>query len=93
MALTLTLPLDAGAVAVAVLATLRDGEAAVTAATGFVDDRVLPQWPSDGFFAVVPGEARALTVGAAGAHARSKQLRVVVEGWNVEETAVPVACA
>jgi hypothetical protein len=88
-----SLPAGAGAVAVGVLATLRDGEAAVTAATGFVDDRVLPQWPSDGLFAVVPGEARGVRVAARGAHAHSKMLRVVVEGWNVEEVSVPVACS
>jgi mannosylglycoprotein endo-beta-mannosidase len=88
----LALPPGARAVAVGVLATLRDGEAAATAATGFVDDRVLPQWPSDGFFAVAPGERRELSVEAAGAHARSKALRVVVEGWNVEEVSVPVSC-
>ena len=93
VSVTIALPADAGAVAVGVLATLRDGAAAVTAATGFVDDRVLPQWPADGFFAVVPGEVRVVDVGAAGAHARSGQLRAVIEGWNLEEASVPVACS
>ena len=90
---SISLPAGAGAVAVGVLATLHDGEAAVTAATGFVDDRVLPQWPNDGLFAVVPGEARGVRVAARGAHAHSGALRAVVEGWNVEEVSVPVACS
>lgn len=90
--LSISLPPSAGRVALGVLLVLRDGESSVVAASGAVDDRVLPQWPNDGLFALVPGEERGVIISAGPGHAGSKQLYVGLEGWNVVEDKVAVTC-
>ena len=82
----------AGKVAAGVLLVLRDGATAVKAASGWTDDRVLPQWPSDGLFALVPGEEKVVVIGAGGGHSGSKSLSIGVEGWNVEAMTARVEC-
>lgn len=95
---TLTHPgvgVSSSGVAVGVYVSLRCPSAAVTADTGFTDDRVLPQWPSDGMFGMLPGETVVVTVEAplprlSHAGTAVPALDVVVRGWNVAEVRVPV---
>lgn len=86
---TLSLPTSSSGVAVAVAVVLHDDATAVTAETGFVDTRCLPQWPSDGFFAVTPGETRTVTIEAGSEHAASTSLSVDIDGWTVARTRIP----
>lgn len=85
-------------VAFAVRLTLRDRAHPEVAATGFVDDRVLPVWAEDSYFSLLPGEAR--TVGLfvpprTGARAvpPAGDYVVTVDGWNVAAANVTVAWA
>lgn len=81
------------AVAVAVSVSLRSPMAAVTAETGFLDDRVLPQWADAGLFNLLRDERREVRIEAA---LRSSQLQsgvsptfyVLVNGWNVVKSNV-----
>ena len=90
-AVTLAAPPAARAVAAAVEVTLHDPAVAVTAATGFVDDRVLPADVSDGFFSLAPGEAATVRVAAtwpAGVDAGAPYVRV--KGWNTPAHVVAI---
>ena len=62
---------------------------AVTAATGFVDDRVLPQLPQAGYFALLPGETRVFEIEAA-AQALVDPLFVRLDAWNAAQLDVQV---
>lgn len=70
--------------ALAVRVSLRNLAAPVRAATGFVDYRVLPQFPSDSYFALLPGEARNVTIDCA-AQGELDPLYVLVDAWNAAE--------
>jgi len=85
VSVNVTLPASAPRAAIAVRVSLRNPAAAVTAATGFVDDRVLPQLPDGGYFSLLPGETRAVAIDC-GAQGGLDSLHVVVDGWNTQET-------
>ena len=83
---TLSAPSDAPQVAFAVRAVLRDSASAVVAPTGVTDDRVLPQWTTDNYFSLVPGEQRSVLIEAdwsGKAPPSAGQLRVTIDGWTV----------
>ena len=73
----------AAGVGLAVRCHLRDPATAITAGTGFVDERVLPCFASEGFFALVPGQAINLTLSAPQVAAQSSTLVVQCDGFNV----------
>ena len=73
----------AGGVGLAVRCHLQDPATAVTAGTGFVDERVLPCFASGGFFALVPGQTVNLTLSAPQVAAQSSTLVVQCDGYNV----------
>ena len=84
-------------VAVAVSLSLRCPAIAVVAETGFIDDRVLPQWASDGLFDLLTGEARSVVIEAAlppsAVTAGPPDFYVVVAGWNVAKRNTSVVFA
>jgi len=71
-----------GAIAAAVRCLLRDAAAAVAAATGARDDRVLPTIPSDGYFSLLPGETREVSLEAPRAAWPSATLVAECVAWN-----------
>lgn len=84
---------DARRAALGIQCELADAARAVAAETGASDDRVLPLFPSDGFFALLPGEARELVLDAPawpGAFPATT-LDVMCKGWSASE--VRVRCA
>lgn len=83
---TVTAPPLSAAVAVGVRVSLRCAATAVTAPTGFVDDRVLPQFADAGLFALAPGESRLVVVTARITGADLQGAHVLVDGWNVVAT-------
>ena len=101
----LTSPAGAPSLALGVEICLRDAAASVRAATGFVDDRVLPSDVSDGVFSIVPGETHEVVVsadapstgpqslvalGPHGAVAGWGMPYIRMTGWNVAAVDVPV---
>jgi hypothetical protein len=84
-----SLPAGAPRAALAVRASLRNPATAVTAATGFVDDRVLPQLPSAGYFSLFPGETRVLDIVAA-MQGMLDPIYVRLDCWNCGELDVKV---
>lgn len=99
--LNVSLQLPAGqsafsAVAVGLQVSLRSLLSAVVADTGFVDDRVLPQWASDGYFNLLPSSSTVVTLEAPLRFLNASTsyggplppLSVVVKGWNVAEQRV-----
>ena len=84
-----SLPAGAPRAALAVRASLRNPATAVTAATGFVDDRVLPQLPSAGYFSLLPGETRVLDSVAA-MQDMLDPIYVRLDCWNCDELDVKV---
>jgi mannosylglycoprotein endo-beta-mannosidase len=93
---TLAAPADAPGVALGVTVTLRDPAHPARAATGAVDDRVLPAWASHGYACLVPGETLVVRV-EADWHGRPApapgDLRVAVAGFTARATDVAVALA
>jgi hypothetical protein len=74
-------------IAAAVRVTLLDPAAPTLAATGAIDERILPQWASNGYFALVPGESAEVSIEvedtpATSLHLRLGLLQVEVAGWN-----------
>jgi hypothetical protein len=67
-------------VALMVRPTLRDGQGRP----------VLPVFASDGYFSLLPGEARRLTIEAPRA---SDATQVTLDGWNTAGAALPVAAS
>ena len=84
-----SLPASAPRAALAVRASLRNPATAVTAATGFVDDRVLPQLPESGYFSLLPGETSVFDIKAA-AQSLLDPLFVRLDCWNCLETDIRV---
>lgn len=81
------------AIAVGVALSLRCPTTAVVAETGFVDDRVLPQWAVDGLFHLLRGEVRNVSIEATlsvGPATPLPDLYVVISGWNVRRLNVSV---
>lgn len=81
-------------VAVALSVSLRSPSTAVIAETGFVDDRVLPQWADDGLFHLLRGEEREIRIEAAvrvpASCSSSLSFFAVISGWNVAKSNVSV---
>ena len=91
--LNVTLRNPGPAVAVGVTLSLRCPATAVVAETGFVDDRVLPQWAGDGLFHLLRGEMRNVSIEATlsvGPATPLPDLFVVISGWNVRRLNVSV---
>lgn len=82
------------AIAVGVSVSMRCPFAAVTADTGFVDDRVLPQWADSGLINVLVGERRTLRVEGAldlpASAALAPTFSIIVDGWNVVKQNISV---
>ena len=71
------------AVSVGVRVLLHCSQAAVTSGTGYVDDRVLPQFADAGLFTMIPGETRSVVITARNSSLYLDSLFVTVAGWNV----------
>lgn len=91
VSVSVALAAGAARAALAVRCALHDPAAAVVAATGFTDDRALPQLPSAGYFSLLPGEARVVTIDAAAAAGGGLYVRV--DAWNALAVDVPVTVA
>jgi len=52
-------------------------------------DRVLPVLYSDNYVSLMPGERRTLTTDVKRADARGERPRMVIEGFNLADRAVP----
>ena len=93
---SLAAPPTAPGVALGVTVTLRDPAHPARAATGAVDDRVLPAWASHGYVCLVPGETLVVRIEAdwAGRPAPGAGgLTVSVDGFTVQAQVVAVALA
>jgi hypothetical protein len=47
-------------------------------------ERVLPVYYSDNYFSLLPGETRIITLEFDGKHLNGEQIKLLVEGWNIE---------
>jgi len=75
-------------IGVGIVCTLRDPTRAVVAATGFVDDRVLPLFPDAGYFNLLPGEARVVLLNTP-ITSLSPSTTVECGGFNVFPAVIP----
>ena len=51
-------------------------------------DRILPAIHSDNYVSLMPGERRTLTTEVANADTRGEAPRIVVEGFNIQNSAI-----
>jgi mannosylglycoprotein endo-beta-mannosidase len=95
ISMNVSLPVSTSAVAVAVHLSLHDLANPVTAATGFVDTRVLPSSYSDNYFSLVPGESRIIECSvmylSGSMIPTSPQFEMHIAGFNVVSQTVQIA--